>query len=197
MSKYDNVIGIAHDNEGVVTSKEITEQNIPRRILTEMVQKDMLVKESRGMYFLPDAWDDEWMMIQYRYSKGIYSHETALYLHGYTDRTPASFVMTFPRGYHRRNDETVLIKEKHAVMNIYELGIADLESPAGNLVKAYDLEKCLCDIVRSNKDFDVEIVNAAMKKYAQDPNRNVNKLMKYAKILKVEAKIRNYMEVLL
>ena len=197
MNVYDNVIDIANKNRGLVTAKEITSRSIPRRVLTEMVQKNLLVKESRGMYFLTDAWSDEWMIAQYRYSKGIYSHETALFLHGYTDRTPASFTMTFPRGYHRVKDNTILINEKYAISEYYSLGIVSLVSPSGNRIRAYDIEKTLCDIVRGKKDFDIEIVNGAMKKYAQDKNRNVSKLMKYAKILKVEAKIRNYMEVLL
>ena len=42
---------------------------------------------------------DDYYLLQYKYSRGIYSHETALYLHGYTDRIQDSYCMTFPRGY--------------------------------------------------------------------------------------------------
>ena len=55
----------------------------------------------------------------------------------------------------------------------------------------------MCDVVRGNETFDIEIVNNAMKRYAKDKNRNLRRLMEYAKLLKVEKKIRNYMEVLL
>lgn len=141
--------------------------------------------------------EDEWLIAQYRYSKGIYSHETALFLHGYSDRTPASFNMTFPRGYHIKKNWDIPILERYAVKEIYQLGIITMESPAGHKIKVYDLEKSLCDVVRGNETFDIEIVNNAMKRYAKDKNRNLRRLMEYAKLLKVEKKIRNYMEVLL
>lgn len=72
-----------------------------------------------------------------------------------------------------------------------------MESPAGRKIKVYDLEKSLCDVVRGNENFGIEIVNHAMKRYAKDKNRNLRRLMDYAKLLKVEKKIKNYMEVLL
>jgi hypothetical protein len=59
------------------------------------------------------------------------------------------------------------------------------------------LEKSLCDILRGEKDFDIELVNSAMKKYFADKNRNIFKLKEYAKILKVEKKVNKYMEILL
>lgn len=196
--KYEEIIlSMAEENNGTVTAKETTSAYVPRRVLGDMVNKKLLIKTARGVYLLPEAWDDEWLALQYRFSRGIYSHETALYLHGYSDRTPAEFNMTFPRGYHSEANKEFPINAHYAVDEIYDLGITMIDSPAGHEVQVYDLEKTLCDVVRSEKNFDVEIVNAAMKRYAADKSRNVPKLMKYAAKLRVEKRIRNYMEVLL
>lgn len=197
MTNIETVLSMAESNKGIITASEVTANDIPRRVLTDMMNQELLIKVARGLYQLPEVWEDEWLIAQYRYSKGVYSHETALFLHGYSDRTPASFSMTFPRGYHKTKNFEIPIIEKYAVKEIYQLGIMTIDSPAGNKIKVYDLEKSLCDMVRGNENFDVEIVNAAMKRYAQDKNRNLRKLMEYAKLLKVEKKIRNYMEVLL
>ena len=197
MTNIELVLNMAEKNNGMVTSSEITANGIPRRVLTDMVNRQLLIKTARGLYQLPTAWEDEWLIAQYRHSKGIYSHETALFLHGYSDRTPASFNMTFPRGYHIKKNWDIPILERYAVKEIYQLGIITMESPAGHKIKVYDLEKSLCDVVRGNETFDIEIVNNAMKRYAKDKNRNLRRLMEYAKLLKVEKKIRNYMEVLL
>lgn len=197
MTNFEMILKIAQNNGGMVTASDVTDHDIPRRVLSEMVNQGLLVKITRGFYQLPDVWEDEWMIAQYRCPKGIYSHETALFLHGYSDRTPISFNMTFPRGYHRKKTEGIPIVEKYAVKEIYQLGIITVDSPAGNKIKVYDLEKSLCDIVRGNENFDIEIVNSAMKRYAQERSRNLYKLMEYANLLKVEKKIRNYMEILL
>ena len=65
------------------------------------------------------------------------------------------------------------------------------------MVRAYDVERMLCDIVRGQKMIDSQVVIPAMKRYAKDQNRNITKLMEYARNLGVESKIRGYMEVLL
>ncbi|NLA69612.1 MAG: abortive phage infection protein [Clostridiales bacterium] len=197
MSNMNSILKIGEANKGIITATEVTNHGIPRRVLTEMVEKNLISKAARGIYLLPDAWEDEWLLTQYRYSKGIYSHGTALFLHGYTDRTPFSFELTFPQGYHNANPKDAPIIEKFAVKKIYTLGVITLESPAGHPIRAYDLEKSLCDILRGEKDFDIELVNSAMKKYFADKNRNIFKLKEYAKILKVEKKVNKYMEILL
>ncbi|MDR1496613.1 MAG: type IV toxin-antitoxin system AbiEi family antitoxin domain-containing protein, partial [Clostridiales Family XIII bacterium] len=83
----------------MVTSKQVTESGFHRSILSALVESKELVQIDRGMYLRPSAWEDEMYLLQYRFSKGIFSHETALYLHGMTDRTPARYTMTFPWGY--------------------------------------------------------------------------------------------------
>ena len=78
----------------------------------------------------------------------------------------------------------------------YTLGISTAETPSGNTVQIYDLERSLCDILRGSSE-DIQTVLYAMKKYASSKQRDINKLMRYAKQLRVEPKVRKYMEVLL
>ncbi len=70
------------------------------------------------------------------------------------------------------------------------------KAPSGNPLRAYDLERTLCDIVRGQGS-DVQIVNAAMKKYAASKEKDIHKLMQYAGQLRVKSKILRYEEVLL
>ena len=58
------------------------------------------------------------------------------------------------------------------------------------------LSKMLDSIFIQNK-IDAEIFSEALKNYAKSKNKNLNKLTKYAKIMKIEKKVREYMEVLL
>ena len=181
----------------VITSKQITEAGFHRSILAKLVQADKLVQVSRGVYMKPSAWEDEMYLLQNRFSKGIFSHETALYLHDLTDRTPLRFIMTFPWGYNAASlkDENVAVKR--VVKNLYELGMTELASPAGGIIRAYDIERTLCDIVRGNNACDIQIVNQAMKRYAESKRKDIQKLMGYAEKLRVKPKVLTYMEILL
>jgi hypothetical protein len=77
-----------------------------------------------------------------------------------------------------------------------EREITTVTSPYGNESKVYDLERSLCDVLRGQGD-DIQIVQAAFKKYAVSKEKDINKLIAYSKQLLVEPKVRTYMEVLL
>ena len=155
-----------------------------------------IYKVDRGIYALPETWEDELYLMQYRFSKGIISHGTALYLHSMTDRTPHKYTMTFPHGYNPSSAKKQGIVAK-VTSEFYELGIVEVTSPCGNALKAYDIERTLCDIVRGRNADDIQLVNQAMKAYAASNKKNIAKLVDYAEKLRVKRKILRYIEVLL
>ena len=182
--------------DGTITAKDVSNNGIHRGYLTLMVQNGELIKVGTGLYMRSDAWEDEIYLLQKRFSKGVFSHETALYLHGFTDRTPAKFTMTFPHGY---TTETLMkepIYAKRVVKEKYNVGVTEAKTPCDNTVRVYDIERTLCDIVKG-KGCDIQIVNEAMKRYAHLPGKDIHKLMDYAEIMRVKPKIQRYMEVLL
>jgi len=197
MTEQSQVKGFLQISDGIVTSKQVTEAGFHRSILAKLVETDELVRVSRGVYMKPTVWEDEMYLLQHRFSKGIFSHETALYLHGITDRTPTRFTMTFPWGYHAASLKGANITVKRVVRDYYELGIMEMPTIAKNIVRAYDIERTLCDIVRGNNVCDIQIVNTAMRRYAESKDRDTQKLMGYAEMLHVKQKVQNYMEVLL
>lgn len=197
MTYVEQILDIAKKFNGMITATQVTEAKIPRRCLTECVNKELLYKASRGVYVLPDVWEDEMFILQYKYPKGIFSYETALYLHGLTDRTPLSYTMTFPKGYNITAAKTNRVVAKIVNVENYELGLIEMRSPCKNKIMVYDAERTLCDIVKGNNACDIQIVNAAMKNYVKLKDKNINKLFEYATQLKVKSQIAHYMEVLL
>ncbi|HKM21643.1 MAG TPA: abortive phage infection protein [Lachnospiraceae bacterium] len=197
MTYVEQILYIAKKFNGMITATQVTEAKIPRRCLTECVNKELLYKASRGVYVLPDVWEDEMFILQYKYPKGIFSYETALYLHGLTDRTPLSYTMTFPKGYNITAAKTNRVAAKIVNVENYELGLIEMQSPCKNKIRVYDVERTLCDIVKGNNACDIQIVNSAMKNYIRLKDKNINKLFEYATQIKVKSQIAHYMEVLL
>ena len=64
-------------------------------------------------------------------------------------------------------------------------------------IKVYDIERTICDIIKNKSKIDIEIFTKALKDYAKMTNKDLFKLMKYAKKLGVDKKVREYMEILL
>jgi predicted transcriptional regulator of viral defense system len=187
---------ILDNTTDVICSSDVTKNGFHRSILTKMVKDEKIIKISRGIYIKADAWEDEMQLLQIRYSKGIFSHDTALFLHGLTDRTPQYFIMTFPQGYNSPSLKNENVVIKRCIPKFYDMGTTTVKSSFGNDLTAYDVERTLCDIVRGSGS-DIQVVKDAMLRYAKSKDKNVLKLMKYADALKVTDKIQRYMEVLL
>ncbi len=191
------ILYIAETQQGIITSTQVTEAGIPRRCLTSMVRSGLLVRVERGVYTLPETWEDELFILQWRFSRGIFSHETALYLHAMTDRTPSRYTMTFPFGYNPVNVIKRGVLAKVANEETYPLGIMTLASPSGNSLKVYDIERTLCDMVRTRHKADIQVVNQAMRMYAGSREKDIGRLMDYAQRLLVKQKILTYLDILL
>ena len=182
--------------DGTITAAQVTEAGLHRSVLRESVNSGEIYRFGRGLYVRSSAWEDDFYLLQRRYGRGIYSHDTALYLLGYSDRTPAKYTMTFPKGYNAPSLKMENLIVKRVVPENYEFGRIEIESPSGNPIRVYDLERTLCDILRGNGS-DIQIVNEAMKRYAASKDKNIHKLMQYADQLRVKPKVLRYMEVLL
>lgn len=191
------LIEIAKDQNGYVSASQVTAAGIPRRKLAEAVDKGELVKVERGLYALPETWEDPYLAAQHRFSRGVFSDDTALFLHGMTDRAPFSLTMTFPRDYNATPVREAGIVCRTCADEVLELGLVELTTQHSNIVRAYDLERTLCDLVRGQGTVDSQVVIPAMRTYVKSPKRDVEKLVEYARRLGVEKKIRNYLEVLL
>ena len=71
-----------------MTALEAKARGIQNRKLADAVDRGELVKMARGLYCTPETWEDEYVRAQHRFARGIFSHDTALYLLGLSDSAP-------------------------------------------------------------------------------------------------------------
>ena len=154
-------------------------------------------KLEKGLYMDPDQMEDEYFLTQYRCKKGIFSHETALYFHDLTDRTPFLLMLTIPSGYNTR-----LLKEKekykffYIAERLHTIGRISMETPFGHQVYVYDKERTICDCLKKKNQLDADLVNEAVKRYMKTPGADYSKLLKYAEVFNIKDLVQKYMEML-
>lgn len=197
MTQSDAILNVAKNNNGVITTKMVVESGLSKGLLAYLCGKGKLEKTARGVYILPSVWEDEFINLQSRLKKGVFSCETALFLHDLTDRTPINFNMTFPSGYNLTMAKKLGVKCYQKKVETYDEGIETVKTPSGNTVRVYCVEKTLCDILVPRAKTDVQVISTAFKRYKDLEKKNIPLLSKYAKMLKVEEKVRSYLEVLL
>ena len=101
-----------------------------------------------------------------------------------------------PQGYNvtRIKKDYPSIRFHYVKKDIWELGISDIISPMGAQLTLYDKERCICDLIKNRQEVDMQLYTQAVKEYFEH-NSNIRKLLKYGKILRIEDKIRTYIEI--
>lgn len=188
---------IAKSHGGIIETKAAAQYGISKAMLYKLCKENKIHRIVKGQYILPDDMADELLAISNRSSKIIFSHETALYLHGISDRTPFEHTITAPSGCIPSTAIKAECKVYYIKPELFELGKTTLRTPAGNYVPVYDLERTICDIIRSRNKLGTETFLAALKLYAINPQKDLNKLNSYAKKMRVSNILRHYLEVLL
>lgn len=197
MTTADKILRLAEENNGTVTASMVTAAGFSRSVLKYLCDNGKLERSGRGVYILPEVWDDEMYILQTRYKRGVFSHDTALFLWGLTDRTPNRYCMTFPAAYNISGAKKDHIKLSQSVESLYELGLTEIKTPAQNTVKVYNRERTLCDILRKGSRTDIQIITQAFKAYVKLPDKNIALLSEYSERFKVSEKVRSYLEVLM
>ncbi|MCL1803753.1 MAG: hypothetical protein FWG30_08985 [Eubacteriaceae bacterium] len=124
---------------------------------------------------------------QLRRPKIIYSHETALFLHGLTDRDPINYSVTVPTGYNAtrlREDGFKIFTIKR---ELHDVGVTRLSTMFGHEVVVYGLERTVCDCLRSRNQMEIAVVIDAIKRYARRKEKNLITLMQIAETFTVLA----------
>ena len=194
----DKIKFIIENEGGLVSGKVLNEAGIQRIAIYSLLDEGFLTKESHGKYGLSDNTPDEYKVIQSRSGKLIFSHATSLYLHGMSDRVPHTLDITVPQGDNisRIKKTYPNIRFHYSKKEQWDLGIQDIITPQGYKVKAYDLERCICDLIRDKDSVDTQVYTQAIREYFSGKKCNTRKIIKYSKVFNVEEKVRNYMEVL-
>lgn len=197
MDYKNKLLEFIEAHKGVVLTKDIIAEGIPKQYIYNLVKEGMLEKVAQGVYLSSDAFEDEMYVIQATNKKAIFSHETALYLHDLTDRDPLKWVVTTPSGYNATHLKALGINVHYIKKELHELGIVSKQTIFGRAILTYDIERMICDIVRNRNTMDAAILNDAIKRYVASKDKNIPRLMRYAKLFRVESVLRGYLQVLL
>ena len=188
---------ILTSQNGILLTSDLAKFNIPRTYLAILEQNGEIRRISRGVYRSSASIEDELFVFQAVYKSSVYSHETALYLHDLTDRTPLRYSITVPVGYHVSSLRQQGARIFYLNRDLFDLGVITIKSPHGNPLRVTSLERTICDILRSRSQLDLQLVYAALKRYLAKSEKDLDLLYCYAVKFKIQKLVREYIEVLL
>ena len=190
---YEKII----KNNNMITTSQVLSLGFSKQILTIYVKEGLLERCRHGIYILPNTIHDDMYTMMLRSDQIVFSHDSAFFLNGLSERTPFIHTVTIPSNTALPNSlkgECICFYVKS---NLHDIGIIEKRTTLGNSVKCYNVERTICDFIRCRSRCDEETVISAIKKYAANDNKDLNLLSVYAEQFKITKELKKYLEVLL
>ena len=197
MSQFQQLDQLMERQDGMLRTGQVLAAGISKPVFYQFVQSRGLEQAAHGIYLSKDAWVDAMYLLHLRCPQAVFSHETALFFHDLTDREPSPYSITVKTGYNPASLQADGIKVYTIKKELHDVGIITMNTPFGNPVPVYDMERTICDLIRSRSGIEMQTFQDALKQYAKRKDKDLRKLMRYAQMFRVEKLLRQYLEVLL
>ena len=197
MGQYEQLDRMLADQDGMLQTAQVVSAGISKPVFYHYVQDRELERVAHGIYLSKDSWVDAMYLIHLRFEQAVFSHETALFFHDLTDREPTEYTVTVKTGYNPTRLKEEGVQVFTIKTELHDVGLTTAQTPFGHTVPAYDMERTICDLLRSRNRIEIQTFQGALKMYARRKDKNLRTLMHYAKLFRVEKLLRQYLDVLL
>ena len=197
LERFAQLDGLLAEQVGMLQTSQAVARGIVKPIFYEYIKERKLEQVAHGIYVSEDTWIDAMFLLHLRCGQAVFSHESALFFHDLTDREPSPYAITVRRGYSTTRLKAEGLSVYTIKPELFDVGVSSGQTPFGHTVPVYDMERTICDLLRSRSRIEIQTFQGALKAYARRKDKNLRALMQYAGMFKVEKILRQYLEVLL
>lgn len=196
---YGKEISVFRKHGGIMSTRQAISSGIHPRKLYAMRDNGILEKISRGWYRLadmPPLSDPDLVTVALKIPKGVVCLISALSFHEITTQVPHEVNIALAKGIKKPRLE-------HPPIRVYRfLGDAYTEGVESHLIDGvpvhiYCVEKTLADCFKFRNKIGQDVAIEALRLSWQSKNLDLNELLRYAKICRVDNVMRPYLEALL
>ena len=193
MLEKEKIKKFLNENYGYICTSDFTKLGIDKHLIPKYIEEGIIRKVYRGIYIDNNLIEDPYYILQKRYYHIVFSYNTAFHILNITNKTPNEIDITVPHGKKVHEDCNIhYVSEKY-----FKIGIITTRSPNGNPIRVYNAERSICDMLKNEDEFDLELRNRILNYYFHSKDKNYDKLLEYAKILGVYDKIIRIVEVMM
>ena len=197
MKQFEQMDQMLTMQDGMLRTSQVIAAGISKPMFYDYVRSRDLERAAHGIYISKDSWVDAMYLFHLRFEQAVFSHETALFFHDLTDREPMEYIVTVKTGCNPSKMKAEGIQVFTIKSELHGVGITTAQTPFGHTVPVYDMERTVCDLLRSRSRIEIQTFQEALKAYARRKDKNLRTLMQYAGMFRVEKILRQYLEVLL
>jgi predicted transcriptional regulator of viral defense system len=183
-------------NGGVVKTGVFQKAGFHNSYLAELMREGVLVRLKSGLYISAESQSvSGFYETLLALPKAVICLASALAFYELTTYEPPAVHVAIPR-----NDRT--LPPEYPPVRIFSFSgqrfsigqsLINIEN---HEISIYDREKTICDIIRFRRIIGQDIVNEALRNYLHGPQSAPDKLIRYARQLKVEGPVLNHLRLI-
>ena len=196
-----NIIFQLIDKQGVATIADLAKLNLSRpalyRQLAVLLDEGRIVRVRRGAYQVAEAMDasDSWVQVMQRYPQGVLCLLSALAFHELTTQSPPVVWLALPKSAWRKPDVYPPLRILHYSGEAFTAGI-ETHQRQGGTVRVYSVAKTVADGFKFRNRIGLDVAIEALREGWQQQRFTLEELDAMARICRVQAVIRPYVETL-
>lgn len=197
MDATRKILGLAQKH-GVLRPRDLADHGIPRTHLRRLLDEGVLQLLGRGIYALADAElspQSNLAAIARRVPHAVICLLSALRLHDLTTQAPFETWIAIGTRARTPKLEGLPLRVVHMAPAPLSAGVVR-RTIDGVRVPVFDLEKTVVDCFRFRNKIGLDVALEAMREYLRRPRRNVDRLLHYAEVDRVQAAMRPYLEAM-
>ena len=181
------------ENGGTIRTQELQEPPAYYEINKD-IKSGNVIRIKNGVYILPEELATSMIDIERIVPGGVVCMYSAWDYYGLTTQIPDGFYVAIEK--HRKvvvpEISSIVLcywEEKYCTMGIEEAIIAN------HKVKIFCMEKSVCDAVKFRNKIGTEVAVEILRNYLKRKDRNISRLMDYAKQMRVLSTMKQYLEM--
>lgn len=183
----------------VATVADLAELGLSRpglyRALATLLDEGRIVRVRRGVYQLAEAKDasDAWVQVMQRYPEGVLCLLSALAFHELTTQSPPVVWLALPKSAWRKPEVYPPLRIVHFSGEAFTQGV-ETHQRQGGVVRVYSVAKTVADGFKFRNRIGLDVAIEALREGWQQRRFTLEELDAMARICRVQAVIRPYVE---
>ena len=179
-------------NGGFMRTAQLYELHMDYRKIQKFVEEGVLERIKNGCYGMGFSKQSEEDMVAELFADGVLCMESALYYQGYIAVRPACWHIAVDKNTSKSRFKMKypLIQPYYAEPEVLKLGVEKI-AVGSKEMWIYNKERMICDCLKFEEKLERNVLQQAVLMYLREPQKDIQRLMEYAKERKVIQKVQN------
>ena len=183
------------EHNGYLTTKQMPDNAIYMAI-QRLVNKGVVERVRRGVYYYPEVEGELMIDVSKVTPGGVLCLYSAWFYYQLSVQIPQSYCIAIERSRKIKLPDYPPITLYYWKQAHHELGVTK-QMIDGYEVDIYNLEKCVCDAVKYRMKVGLDVCSEVIREYLKRKDRNLVRLMEYARKMRIASVIGKYLEIIL